>query len=648
MLKNFPVGSDLTLMNTIYKYPSKQDNGKWDKGAITLVYKDNLTGEKYNETFEDPDYEYYMAKENITIENNELFRGEEDLEKISVPYTNLEKDIAERTGNLNFYYDNIKSGNRSANKKLHTHARVFNSDINIEDHYRFRFSKAYTNEQIPISKSFFDIEADTINMKGDFPEMGECPINAVSLINELDKRIYIFLLRNPRNPLIQEFENEVNSGTVHGELNNFIREAIGGWKQEVRFGLDKFDYKFMFYDEEIQLIQELFMVINWFKPDFVLAWNMGFDIPYIIERLKVIGYNPGDIMCHPDFKYKQCRYVIDERNKDIFAERGDFSEISSYSVFTDQMIHFASRRKGQSAFQSFKLDYIGQVMTKVRKLDYSHITTKLAELPYKDYKTFVFYNIMDTIVQYCIEKKTGDIDYIFSKCLINNTRYSKGHRQTIYLPNRACKEFYKDGFVLGNNANKFNEKPLTKFPGAFVADPIKLNDTPKVKINGYAINIVDNADDYDYRSLYPSEMREFNIAPHTQIGKIEIDSRIYENENPFKDDKFNRGSAFAEDLQSQNYMEFCRRWLNLGSFMDVYKDTIEYYTNVNTPVFALNNFNADGKIIGYRKLEKGGLRKPIAKREKDYLRRIDRYHAKPDDIYELTKNIDINKVVYYG
>lgn len=648
MLKNFPVGSDLTLLNTIYKYPSKQDNGKWDKGAITLVYKDNLTGNKYNETFDNPEYEYYMAKEETIIENNELFRDEQDLEKIIVPYVDLEKDIAERTGNLNFYYENIKSGNRSANKKLHTHARVFNSDINIEDHYRFRFSKLYTNEQIPISKTFFDIEADTINMRGDFPEMGECPINAVSLINELDKRIYVFLLRNPRNPLIQEFEDEVNTGSVHSELNNFIREAIGGWKQEVRFGLDKFDYKFMFYDEEIQLIQELFMVINWFKPDFVLAWNMGFDIPYIIERLKNIGYNPGDIMCHPDFKYKQCKYVIDERNKDIFAERGDFSEISSYSVFTDQMIHFASRRKGQSAFQSFKLDYIGQVMTKVRKLDYSHITTKLAELPYKDYKTFVFYNIMDTIVQYCIEKKTGDIEYIFSKCLINNTRYSKGHRQTIYLPNRACKEFYKDGFVLGNNANKFNEKPLTKFPGAFVASPIKLSNVPKVKINGYAINIVDNTDDYDYKSLYPSEMREFNIAPHTQIGKIEIDNVIYANENPFKDDKYDRGSAFAEDLQSQNYMEFCRRWLNLGSFKDVYKDVIEYYTNINTPVFALNNFNTNGQLIGYRKLEKGALRKPIAKREKDYLRRIDRYYKKPDGFYELTKNLDINKVVYYG
>ena len=134
--------------------------------------------------------------------------------------------------------------------------------------------------------------------------------------------------------------------------------------------------------------------INNLKPDFVLAWNMAFDIPYIIQRIVNLGYNPKDIMCHPDFKYKEVSYMIDERNKFNYEERNDFAKISSYSVYLDQMIHFASRRKGQAAIANYRLDYIGQITCGVKKLDYSHITEKLSELPYKDYETFVFYNII--------------------------------------------------------------------------------------------------------------------------------------------------------------------------------------------------------------------------------------------------------------
>ena len=54
--------------------------------------------------------------------------------------------------------------------------------MNIEDHYRFRFNNLYKNEPCKITKSYFDIEADTINMMGDFPEPGECPINAITII----------------------------------------------------------------------------------------------------------------------------------------------------------------------------------------------------------------------------------------------------------------------------------------------------------------------------------------------------------------------------------------------------------------------------------------------------------------------------------
>lgn len=598
LIKNYNKDSDITLMNTIYLYPRKKDDDKWDNGSMTLIYKDNKTGFKHHETIDNPNYEFYSLKPEFKLDHNEIYYDKDKLDHHVVPYKDLMKEIADITGNKEFYYNNIRNGNRKENNKLHTHTDLFMSDQNIEDHYRYLFSKQYPNNIEEISKGYLDIEVDTIDMRGDFPELGECPINAVTIIDEKRKNSYTFLLRNKENPLIEEFEKSINAD-FFVELQDFIRNKVGGRKNEIKFGLDDFKFNLLFYDEEdeIKLIKDVFNCINKLQIDFILAWNMAFDIPYIIERIKVLGYRPEDIMCHPDFEKKVARYYIDEMNSDKYEERGDFATISSYSIFLDQLIHFRSRRKGQSMFTSFKLDYVGKVIANVTKADYSHITTQIAKLPYMDYKVFTIYNIFDTIVQKCIENKTGDIDYIFSKCIMNNTRYQKGHRQTVYLTNRGAVEFEEEcNMIIGNNTNRFNKKE-GKFPGAWVANPLQLSDYSKMRINGIPVLIFDNLDDYDFTSLYPSLIREFNIAPNTQIGMIEIINKIHDKENRTNDDRYSRGGAFLTDLQSQVYLLFCHRWLKFGNYKELYHDIEEYFTNHKTPSNNLRWCNSKGLII---------------------------------------------------
>lgn len=596
MIKGRQQGDNITIMNTMFKRGTDPRDNKF-KEILTLVYKDCDTGLKYKEEIENPDYEYYIANEDNRVNYNRLFIEKENTEKISVPYKDLEKDIAERVGLKDFYYQNVTNGNRSENRKLHLHPNIFNSDMNIEDHYRFRFGKLYKNETCPITKSFFDIEVDSISMSGDFPQPGECPINAISLVCQDRKEIYVFLLRNKINPLIDEFENQVKDGSIFEELQNFIVGWIGE-ELASKYNLN-FKFNFLFYDEEdeIKLIGDLFNAFNNFKPDFALAWNMSFDIPYIIERIRRLGYAPEEIMCHPDFNHKTAYYFVDERMKSEFSERGDFALISSYTTFLDQMIHFASRRKGQGKFISFTLDAIGEAIAKVRKLDYKHITTNLAELPYKDYKSFVFYNIMDTIVQYCIEFMTGDLEYLFGKCNINNTRYAKAHRQTVYLTNRGTKEFFNEGLIIGNNANKYNQKPSEKFPGAFVAEPRQVNNYARLKIYGRLIDVFDNCDDFDYASLYPSIIRQYNVAPNTQIGMLKIMEQVHNRENPCKLEHWTRAGSFMEDIQSQVWLEVCTRWFALADYTQMYHEVEWFFENVMNPFYGLKYYNRDGLII---------------------------------------------------
>lgn len=587
IIGEYPKGYPLSLLNTIYHYPRKDKYGKWQPGAIDLIIKDNNSGEKFLETVVDPMYEYYMLLDNVEVPNYNLeYAMKEDCKCVIVPYSQLQKDIAERLGKLNQFYENCRNGNRAANKTMCNYApNILMSDMDIEDNIRFQFSHTYENNYTKPSKSYLDIEADVINCKGDFVELGECPINAVSFIDDQSLVIHSFLLRNDKNPLIAKFEEETKSPMLHMRLKQFLVNAVGGVEQAKKYKVDKMEVKFHFYDEkdEIVMLQHLFNYINNLKPDFVLAWNMAFDIPYIIQRIINLGYNPKDIMCHPDFKYKEVSYLIDERNQFNYEERNDFAKISSYSVYLDQMIHFASRRKGQSAIANYRLDYIGQITCGVKKLDYSHITKNLAELPYKDYETFVFYNIMDTIVQYCIEYKVNDINSAYNNVLLDNTRWSKIYRQTVYLKNRAAKSYYNYGMIIGNNVNQ--NTPKVSFPGAFVADPKLNSDYSKKRINGRPVSIYDNLDDFDYKALYPSITSEFNMSKTTLIGHVNIPDKVYEFENRFhRDDiKWKREAQFMDDLQSHNWIEFFNRWFHFAGYEEMYDDVIEYFTKIKYP-----------------------------------------------------------------
>lgn len=574
LIRGYDDGADITLLNVIYHKPKKQNNGKYGKDSIDLIYKDNVTGEKKHQHIVSPNYTYYMTNEGIPVDYPRLFIEKESVHPVTCNYTELKKSIAENTNNLDFFFDNIRNGNYKENDRLFDLPNIYNADMNIEDYYWLQFSRTYKNDIGKISKLFFDIEVDTIDISGNFPELGECPVNAITLIDTQNSRICTLLLENYNNPLIDQFKQDPN---VIADLKSFVQSRVGGWKNEKRLRLNEFSYHIMYYSEEINLIADFFSYINNTKPDFALAWNMAFDVPYLIARIANLGYNPIDIVCHKDFEEKVCYYYIDKR-AEKFEERNDGASISSYTVYLDQLIAFASRRKGQRAIPSYKLDVVGGIIANIHKLDYSHITTKLAELPYKDYHTFVFYNVMDTIVQYVVESKVGDVEFVYNIASICCTRYPKVHRQTTYLINRCTKDFYEYGYVIGNNHNKNNEKE--GFAGAFVADPVLVSNSPKIKLHGIPIMVCDNNVDFDYKALYPSIIGENNVAPNTQYGKIILPEPLDARENRYNNNTFDRTVWFVEDYVSHDILNFCKRYLHLAGYEEMYDDIIRYYTTI--------------------------------------------------------------------
>ena len=504
MLKGYPDGSDITIIDAIYTKPKKDDNtDKWTKPTMDIIFRDNKTNLKHVQRIEDPKIQFYMANDDVFIEPDVYppYLPIDKVHPVICKYNNLKATLAKLTGQYEEYLDNIRCGLSKNNEKIHKNNKLYRSDMQIEDYYRYEFDKRYTNNvDLPLKKMYLDIEVDGINMLGDFPDPSDSPINAVTLIDDITNNVYTYLLRDKDNPLCKQFEDSLKDPDTFRVIKAFITEHLGGYKKASRLGCENLEYHFFFFDEEIEMVYDIFRAINTLQPDFVLAWNMAFDIPFIIDRIKFLGYDPRNIMRHPDFDFcDDLYYYVDERHINEPAESGDFARIPSYSIYLDQMKQFASRRKGQHAFPSNKLDDIAYAVAGIHKYDYHSITPDLVKLPRTNYFIFVMYNILDVICQKAIEKKTGDIDFVFNKCITTNTRYSKVHRQTIYLYNKAAKSYELNGFIICNNINKWNPKPDRKFKGAYVADYRLNDDSLKVSLNGHPIDVYNNADDFDYR-----------------------------------------------------------------------------------------------------------------------------------------------------
>ena len=333
-----------------------------------------------------------------------------------------------------------ETGNYYSMNKLHHTPCVLGSDFPYENQFRIEWLLHYAQKDLDmtITKQYLDIEVDSIEVRG-MPEEGNCPINAITIVDQEMMTSFTFLLRNDKNPQIAEFEANINS---------FIAECHNAF--DASYG--KLDYKIFMFDDELELIRQTFRLINTLKRDFLLIWNLSFDIPYIIDRLVYLGEDPIEYMCHPDFKYPYCWFRKDHRNFD-FKTKKDIFRLASYTIFQDQMINYAKVRKGQAELPSMKLNSIAKSELDDEKLDYSD-EANIKTLPYVDYKKFVMYNIKDVLLQYGIERKVKDLEAIFQRAYDNATDYDSIFSQTIFLKNRVFLDYYRElDLIQGNNIN---------------------------------------------------------------------------------------------------------------------------------------------------------------------------------------------------
>lgn len=567
---NFPsdIKDDLMFLNTLYHRPTKHNEYT---DMLEVVYKIISTGEKEVLSIPNPTMNIYVAKDEYRNTFYREYMPLSQVEKHTFPYKDLEMCIAKLAGEnyVKWMYENMRNGNRRANKNIHKWENVYGSDYDIEQWFRIHWMLNHDNDKVKKpTKAYLDIETDIIGLNR-FVLPGEVPINAVTIVDEESNSVYTLLLRNSKNPLIEEFEQDID---------NFIQELHEMFDET--YGV--LDYKIYMYDEdkEINMIKDIFNILNVLKPDFVLIWNMDFDIPYILERIKQLRYDPEEVCCHKDFKRKAA-YYTKTRDRGVVVNRSSRFVLSGYSTFYCQMTLYAGMRKGQGELPSLKLNAVGKKEIGDEKIDYSDIAD-ISTLPYKNYKLFVVYNIKDVLLQMGIEKKTGDVDNLYMRSYANCISYEKTFKQTKFEEDRAYIEYYRQGLIIGNNVNidygMDYEDPDIKntedsdeeesFAGGLVADP-DLFGYEGFKIFGVpSKHALKNVVDFDFSSMYPWIIITFNISRGTMIGKLLIDTVDTGDSLRYAEDlesNTDKGRLFMEDYLTNHVSMLCSKWFGLPS-----------------------------------------------------------------------------------
>lgn len=588
--------------------------------SLLIFYRDE-NGVKKTRYVHRTEVPYYIIKDKESREAQypPIFIEKEKVEKVIVHSDMLLRDIALRTDSLSFY-DQFTGSDQ---KNLLKHPFIYNADMDIADRYIESFNDEFeADKSYQLHKCYFDIEVDLmekgLSSKGysGFPDesIAPCPINIITLFDEKTMEGHVFVLRNNLNPQISEFERTQN------EIIEKVKEKIS-IEDEVFINNIFVSY----YDTEVEMITGFFDTVHRIDPDYMLAWNEGFDVLTLLNRLKQkVGYEKSmSIVC--DNKYMTVGDNIYLSPKAYYKQNKDVSIVDRMDEFVvldginwlDQMLLFANVRKAKIR-ESYTLDAIANEILGKEKLDYTGYTIK--NLPWKNFIKFFEYNFRDTLLLHMLEVENLDVELIQRLSEITNTRQYKVFKKTISLKNYVSKFAEMQGFILGNNKNatygsagpyfekeyikteavkENNNSYLQTFSkkenyGAYVGDP-NLNDYCGIKLIGgkRSMFLFENVFDEDFSSLYPSIIRAYNLDRNTQVGKFFLlDNHIKEklidnfdydglfpvskNEEATGEENYTDiGPTLVDSLISHDWVKIGEKYFDLPSTTDMINELME-------------------------------------------------------------------------
>ena len=304
-------------------------------------------------------------------------------------------------------------------------------------------------------------------------------------------------------------------------------------------------------------------------PDIIVGWNViDFDFKIIFEKLK---------------QYKlDAQLGRDNTNCKLRIESDFFKE--SKADFPGRQVLDAMHilRSAFVKLKDYKLNTAAMEILGDKKLISEEVNKGQIIRDYfkKEPQKLIDYNLKDTELVLKILEKTDTLNLVIKKSLLTGMPLDRTSASIASLDSLYLKEARKRGYVLPSSKFGDRETPLK---GGFVAES-----TPGI----YDYTLV-----LDFKSLYPSIIKTFNIDPFTLVDK----KSKHTIEAPNK-------ALFTTEFEGILPTLFDRIWKERDEYKKK-KDTIGVYAlkvlmnsfwgAVASPAYRMYNQNVGNAITGF-------------------------------------------------
>jgi len=315
---------------------------------------------------------------------------------------------------------------------------------------------------------FIDIENEIIDKKPE-PQKAESEIQTISVVNK-DK---ILVLGT------KKFSKE-NSESMENDINN-------------HFAQFNTNYKFLYrhYDSEYDMLLNFFKLMIP-KMSVLTGWNfIHYDWVFLVNRARRLGIDPT---------IASFTGVLRESWLDI-----DHSELPAHRIIVDYMELYDKWDTSVKVKESSSLDFVSDNILGIKKVNYEG---NLKYLYANDYYKFIMYNAIDSALVQQIHNKMKYIDILYGIATLSKVRVTDAYN-TLPVTEGILRQKMRDEknvvFVKDDSKRDGNAGDMM-IKGGWVKDPI-------VGMNTWTCC-------FDFASLYPTTMRQFNISADSYKGQV--------------------------------------------------------------------------------------------------------------------------------
>ena len=242
------------------------------------------------------------------------------------------------------------------------------------------------------------------------------------------------------------------------------------------------DFNYIYFKSEYDMLYS-FLGKAIHKMPLITGWNFtGFDWPYMVNRAKRLSIDPA--ISSPSLK------LITKQN------------LPQHRMVVDYLQIYKTWDRTVDVKENNSLDFVSKAVLGLNKIKYNGTLQDLYE---QDFEEYIFYNAVDTLLVQLIHEKLQTLQTFLTLANITKVEAQKAYSPIWMAESAMIREFYSRGRIFPKTYDENRKRE--KYEGAFVFKPIP--------------GIYEWVGAFDFASLYPSIMRQWNISPENYMYNID-------------------------------------------------------------------------------------------------------------------------------